>query len=63
MSVIHSGEREEMGGKTWGGLGQKLEFFFVKLLSVEPTWWCFVRGGVTPRLAQLVESFSFHKYL
>ena len=34
----------------------------VKLLSVEPTWWCFVSGGVAPRLAYLVESVNFFKY-
>ena len=54
-------EREEMGG-TWGGLGQNWKKL-VKLLSVEPTWWCFVSGGVAPRLADLVESVSFFKYL
>ena len=54
-------EREEVGG-AWGGLGQKLEKL-VKLLSIEPTWWCFVSGGVAPRLADLVGSVSFFKYL
>ena len=46
-------------GRSWTKIGKKL----VKLLSVEPTWWCFVRGGVAPRLAYLVESVSFLKYL
>ena len=62
MSVIHSGERE----RKWGEHGAVLDKNWkklVKLLSVEPTWWCFVRGGVTPRLARLVESLSFLKYL
>ena len=62
MSVIHSGERE----RKWGEHGAVLDKNWkklVKLLSVEPTWWCFVSGGVAPRLAYLVESVSFLKYL
>jgi hypothetical protein len=62
MSVIHSGERE----RKWGEHGAVLDKNWkklVKLLSIEPTWWCFVSGGVAPRLADLVESVSFFKYL
>ena len=62
MSVIHSGERERKWGEP-GAVLDKIGKKLVKLLSVEPTWWCFVSGGVAPRLAYLVESVSFLKYL
>ena len=61
MSVIHSGERERGSGgsmgRSWTKIGENR-----KLLSIEPTWWCFVSGGVATRLADLDESVSFFKY-
>ena len=63
MSVIHSREIERGSAGEHGAVLDKNWKKLIKLLSVEPTWWCFVRGGVTPRLARLVESLSFFKYL